>query len=120
MVAARSRIVAGSCSIERRPADAAPEPVPPEGLRVATLCLDDGEAWALFDWPVVPPSLPGLSAAEASVAALALEGRSNAEIARARGSAERTVANQLAAAYRKLGIGSRLELYALAARRSPR
>lgn len=118
MVATRSRIVAGSHSTDRRPADAAPEPLPPEGLRVATVCLD-GDAWALFDWPAVRPSLPGLSPAEEAVAALALDGLSNAEIARARGSAERTVANQLAAAYRKLGIGSRLELFALAARRSP-
>ncbi|MBI4950453.1 MAG: response regulator transcription factor [Myxococcales bacterium] len=44
--------------------------------------------------------------------ATAAEGRSNREIARARGGAERTVANQLAATFVKLGVGSRAELCA--------
>ena len=37
-------------------------------------------------------------------------GRSNGEIAAARGRSVRTIANQVAAIFRKLGVGSRLEL----------
>jgi len=52
----------------------------------------------------------GLTAAERAVAADVLRGWSNRRIAARRGVSERTVANQLAAAYRKLGVRSRLEL----------
>ncbi len=52
----------------------------------------------------VPPSL---TAAERDVVRRALSGASNAEIARGRGSSPRTVANQLASIFRKLGIFSR-------------
>lgn len=51
-----------------------------------------------------------LTPSERAVVRLALDGLSNAEIARARGVAERTIANQLAMAYRKLDVGSRREL----------
>lgn len=54
--------------------------------------------------------LDALTAAEREVARLAARGRRNAEIARARGTSERTVANLLQAVYRKLRIGSRTEL----------
>lgn len=64
-----------------------------------------------------PPSLDGLTAAERAVVALAIEGHGNQAIARARGVSLHTVANQLAAAYRKLGVRSRVEL---AARLAPR
>ena len=53
-----------------------------------------------------------LSGAERMVIDAARRGCSNAEIARARARSERTVANQLASAYRKLGVGSRAELFA--------
>jgi DNA-binding NarL/FixJ family response regulator len=55
-----------------------------------------------------------LTPAESAVTALLLEGRTNAEIAQARGSSERTVANQAAKIYQKLGVGSRLELLVFA------
>src|SRR5689334_9857938 len=57
-----------------------------------------------------------LTPAEIEVAEDALAGLNNAQIASKRGSAVRTVANQLAAIYRKLNVRSRLELslYALA------
>lgn len=58
---------------------------------------------------------PSLTLAERQVVAQVLRGRSNAAIARARRTSSRTVANQLAAIYRKLGVSSRWEL---AARRS--
>ena len=65
-----------------------------------------------------PAGLEGLSPAELGVARDATSGLSNREIARKRGRAVRTIANQLAKVYRKLGVGSRAELAArLAARR---
>jgi DNA-binding NarL/FixJ family response regulator len=51
-----------------------------------------------------------LTVAEREVAAEVLCGRSNAEIARARATSTRTVAKQVAAVFRKLGVGSRAEL----------
>ena len=54
----------------------------------------------------------GLTAAERAVALDAVAGHSNKEIAARRGSRVRTVANQLAAVYRKLGVSSRAELAA--------
>jgi DNA-binding CsgD family transcriptional regulator len=51
-----------------------------------------------------------LTAAEEQVALHVLEGRSNADIARIRGRSERTVANQVAAVFRKLGTSGRVEL----------
>lgn len=57
-----------------------------------------------------------LTAAESEVAALVLAGRRNAEIAAARGTSLRTVANQVASVFRKLGVGSRLHLTASVSR----
>jgi DNA-binding CsgD family transcriptional regulator len=57
-----------------------------------------------------------LTAGERSVVLQVVEGASNREIERARGTSERTVANQLTSAYRKLGVFSRLELAALVTR----
>lgn len=51
-----------------------------------------------------------LTDAEAQIAALVLRGASGAEIARARGVSQRTIANQLASIYRKLGVCTRAEL----------
>jgi DNA-binding NarL/FixJ family response regulator len=59
-----------------------------------------------------------LSPAEQSVVELVCRGLRNAEIARMRGTKPRTIANQLAAIYRKLGITSRVELAASRARRT--
>lgn len=59
-----------------------------------------------------PESSPfkGLTAAEREVARLAALGATNAEIARARHTSVRTVANQLAAVFAALGLESRAEL----------
>ena len=51
-----------------------------------------------------------LTAAEHEVTAMVVDGASNAEVAARRGTSLRTVANQLASTYRKLGIASRQEL----------
>jgi DNA-binding NarL/FixJ family response regulator len=53
-----------------------------------------------------------LTPAERAVVELTVRGLSNAAIARKRCSSPRTVANQLAAIYKKLGVGSRRELRA--------
>ncbi len=65
--------------------------------------------------PVEPLRAPlaTLTKAEREVALLVLRGLSNAAIAKQRRCAVRTVANQLQAIYRKLGVGSRAELGAL-------
>ena len=55
-------------------------------------------------------SVPGLSAAENDIVRHVAKGRSNLQIARARGSSPRTVANQLQSIYQKLGVFSRAEL----------
>jgi len=59
-----------------------------------------------------PSAASVLSAAERAVVELTVEGLSNAAVARERRCSPRTVANQLAAAYKKLGVGSRRELRA--------
>jgi DNA-binding NarL/FixJ family response regulator len=68
----------------------------------------------LLEWPLQAAVLPAdrLTSAEIAVAELAVAGLGNAEIGRRRGTSERTVANQLASIYRKLGVGSRTELVA--------
>ena len=57
-----------------------------------------------------------LSAAEREVLTLLLEGKSNREVARARGRSERTVANQVASILRKTGCASCRALRVLAVR----
>ena len=93
----------------------------PSGLRVLTVRVGQSE-YAILSAP-----LPGfgeageeLSPAELDVARRILDGRSNAEIAAERATSARTVANQLASIYRKLGVGSRAELAATWARRNRR
>jgi DNA-binding NarL/FixJ family response regulator len=71
-----------------------------ETLAIATAALVDEGAFSV------------LSDAEREVALGIVAGATNAEIAATRGSAERTVANQVQAIYRKLGVGSRSKLAA--------
>lgn len=76
-----------------------------------------GEEYALVRLSSIRDVLPeGLTSAEKEIVVHVLEGRSNAEIARARGTSARTVANQLAAVFRKLGVQSRSELARVCAR----
>jgi DNA-binding CsgD family transcriptional regulator len=97
----------------RRKRGAAPGPAPPENLRAARFALS-GEEYAVLVFPVASSGRgdrwPALTKAEAEVADLVVRGYSNAEIAAFRSSSPRTVANQLQAIYRKLGVGSRVEL----------
>jgi DNA-binding NarL/FixJ family response regulator len=70
------------------------------------------------------PSQLGLQAllpiAEEQVVRLLLDGRTHAEIAAERGTSRRTVANQLAGAFRKLGASGRLQLLPLLCADPPR
>jgi DNA-binding NarL/FixJ family response regulator len=60
-----------------------------------------------------------LSEGELDVARLSIEGVMHREIAQRRGSSQRTVANQLASAFRKLGVSGRSELRAIAVQEAP-
>jgi DNA-binding NarL/FixJ family response regulator len=97
----------------RRVAPRATPTTLPRGLRSSEFKVGDHEFVVLsFDLPEVP--LPAqLTAAERAVATALLNGLRNAEIARARGTSVRTVATQVAAIFRKLGVMSRAELVAL-------
>jgi len=57
-------------------------------------------------------ALASLSAAEREVLTLVERGMSNADIAKERGTALRTVANQVASLLKKLNLGSRYEIIA--------
>jgi DNA-binding NarL/FixJ family response regulator len=72
---------------------------------------DQGKPALVVSFPV--PTVPwqaDLTAAEIDVVHDVLAGLSNAQIGKKRGTALRTVANQVAAVFRKLGVSSRLEL----------
>jgi DNA-binding CsgD family transcriptional regulator len=71
------------------------------------------EAVVLLEWPTF--SVPGsarLSRSHAEVLALVMAGHSSAEIAARRRRSRRTIENQLAAIYAKLGVRGRLQLFA--------
>jgi DNA-binding NarL/FixJ family response regulator len=74
----------------------------------------DGEELLVFSWvdtPEISQSPPDiLSEAEVDVLKRIVRGDTNAQIARARKSAVRTVANQVASLLRKTGAASRYEL----------
>lgn len=73
----------------------------------------------IFSYRLEYPLLDALTAAEREVVLEAAQGLSNLEIAKRRNRSARTIANQLASAFRKLGIRSRRELVALLARDDP-
>ena len=79
---------------------------------VSLLRVGDEELVVLTMPALSTQTLLQLSSAERDVLALTLGGQSNASIARARGTAARTVANQLSSIFRKLGVVSRAELVA--------
>jgi DNA-binding CsgD family transcriptional regulator len=71
------------------------------------------EEFVVLSYPmarVLPP--PELTSAERHVVVALMEGKSNAAIAEERGTSPRTIANQVAAVFRKLGVRSRAELAA--------
>ncbi|MBK7614241.1 MAG: helix-turn-helix transcriptional regulator [Burkholderiales bacterium] len=86
----------------------------PAGLRARLAEWDlHGQNMALGAYPLAQAKqLEALSEGERAVAMLLLQGETYTAIAHQRGSAERTVANQVQAIYRKLGVRSRVELAA--------
>lgn len=90
----------------------------PEGLQCASVVLGDTD-YVILSFPrAVWEVPPGLTPAEQAIALAILDGATNQDIARLRSSSLRTVANQVAAVFRKLAVSSRLEL-ALKARLTP-
>jgi DNA-binding NarL/FixJ family response regulator len=82
----------------------------PRGLAASTVDLG-GEQYLVLSFPMPAWSLPaGLSVAEREVALAVLRGETNDTIARERNTSIRTVANQIAAVFAKLGVNSRIEL----------
>ena len=80
-------------------------------VRVTKLDVKGEELFVIRIAPEVR-SLEALSQGEREVAGLLLDGLSNAEIAEIRGTSTRTVANQVASIFKKLGVRSRTELAA--------
>jgi DNA-binding NarL/FixJ family response regulator len=101
----------GANRFEERAAERAHSPIP--GLANGRV-YDLDAAVVLVVVPVQDSAewASKLTETELSIAKLAASGLSNRVIAGTRGSAERTVANQLASVYRKLGISGRRELRA--------
>jgi DNA-binding CsgD family transcriptional regulator len=83
-----------------------------EGLRVAQFRVGGDEFVVVSEPMVGAADLAALTQAEREVARLVADGSSNQAIATKRGARPRTVANQLAAIYRKLAVSSRSELVA--------
>jgi DNA-binding CsgD family transcriptional regulator len=83
-----------------------------EGARITAVSFD-GVPGLIIDIDGSEPRLPDtLSDVEREIVALVLDGCSGQEIAARRGRSYRTIANQLAAIYRKCGVNSRAELVA--------
>jgi DNA-binding CsgD family transcriptional regulator len=81
----------------------------PRDLRTHNFELDGREYVVLSFESAQAPRLAGLSKAETEVVRAALAGLTNEEIAVTRGRSIFTIQNQLAAAWRKLGVSSRHE-----------
>jgi DNA-binding CsgD family transcriptional regulator len=87
--------------------------------KLAALISSDGDIAILsFELPLRGQQA-SLTLAESEIVPLLLAGRTNAEISAMRGTTPRTIANQVASVYRKLGVASRLELVASAATLHP-
>lgn len=85
---------------------------PPAGLAVFHVEAGDTKLALVTFQLERDVALSSLSNAERAVMSGILEGRSNAEIAALRGTSVRTVANQVAKLFDKLGVRSRAELTA--------
>lgn len=91
-----------------------PEIGPPADLVAWHLDVGAGQELAVFEFATGNrcPRATEVTAAEHVVLKLAAAGLSNTEIAARRGVSPRTVANQMASLFRKLGVHSRSELQA--------
>jgi DNA-binding CsgD family transcriptional regulator len=75
---------------------------------VASISADG--SYAVLSFALPESYAPVLTRAERDVALLVLAGNSHDDIAKIRGRATRTIANQVASVFRKLGVASRTEL----------
>jgi DNA-binding CsgD family transcriptional regulator len=94
-------------SAKKGAAELASSAASPARLAAHTFALGKDE-YVLFEFAfptVVAP--PELTPAEHAVACAVLEGRSNAEIGKLRGTSTHTIAAQLRATYEKLGVSGR-------------
>ena len=85
-----------------------PEAPPPS---VVAYELHPGQVLFVHDLPTAA-KVPGLGEVEQEILELLLRGHDNRSIAERRGTSPRTVANQIASIFRKLGVRSRAELMA--------
>jgi DNA-binding NarL/FixJ family response regulator len=82
----------------------------PAGLRASTVELDSDE-YLVLSYPAPAWNLPSsLTTAERNIALAILRGTSTETIAQERCTSARTVANQIAAIFEKVGVKSRIEL----------
>jgi DNA-binding CsgD family transcriptional regulator len=98
--------------------DPDPPASPPPPPDLVALQRADGDV-VILSFTLPNGDSGALSPAESHVMQHLLEGRTNAEIAALRATSPRTVANQIASLFRKLGVSSRLELVATAPFVSP-
>jgi DNA-binding CsgD family transcriptional regulator len=83
---------------------------PTHDVRTAEFTVGD-ETFVLLSVPLRNErGVEPLTAAEREIAAMVVAGLANAEIAKARSKSVRTIANQVASIFRKLKVGSRVEL----------
>ncbi len=85
-----------------------PEVPPPS---VVAYEIHPGQVLFVHDLTVAA-KVPGLGEVEQEILELLLRGHDNRSIAERRGTSPRTVANQIASIFRKLGVRSRAELMA--------
>lgn len=90
------------------------------GTRLAVLERGAQPRWVVSTSRVDTRLSRALTRAEVAVVRSLVEGRTSAEIARIRGSSERTIANQISAVFRKLGVSGRPELLSYLVRVSSR
>ena len=97
-----------------------PQPSAPSDFRAAELRSDE-RSFIVMSYPLPAWEMPDvLTAAEKEVLRALLAGATARELAGQRGVSPRTIANQIASVFKKLGAQSRLELAARLARASPR
>lgn len=85
--------------------------LPSSNVVLAAYELTEAHTVFILGAPAIRRALP-LSPAERQVAALILDGQTNAAIAARRGVSRPTVAKQVASIFERLGVGSRAELVA--------
>src|SRR5260221_12520117 len=106
----------------RRPSHPAnvPDLPVPSGLRASTVELGSDE-YLVLSYPAPVWNLPSsLTTAERSIAFAILRGTSTETIAQERCTSARTVANQIAAIFEKMGVKSRIERARVVGTRSSR